>query len=130
MLFDFWQPCLGSCCLGTVVIWAMTAFAQMYNQRLPKDQEEEETEEKKDYHPYAWVAVPFLLPLWLAGAIFSAIGLAVLLGLLLVFFTLGLLFARKPFLFKWMKEIALKVGRPILKINTWLLRRILPISPV
>jgi hypothetical protein len=121
MLFRYWQQCGGSCCLGVVVIWAMTAFTQFHNNRLP-----DSDEEKKTYHPYAWVVAPFTLPLWAILAILSAILYAIFFGLLLFVFILALIVLRKPFLFKWLKETALKVGRPLLKLNTRLLNLFWP----
>lgn len=122
MLFKYWQQCGGSCCLGVVVIWAMAAFTHFHNKRLPK-----ENEEKQTYHPYAWIAVPFALPFWGLVAILSAILYAILAGFLLLVFILALVVLRKPFLFKWLKETALKVGEPLLKLNTRLLNLIWPI---
>lgn len=121
MLFKYWQQCGGTCCLGVVMIWAMAAFTHFHNKRLPVGDEE-----KKTYHPYAWVVVPFALPFWIIVASLSAILYAILLGLLLFFFILALIFLRKPFLFKWLKETALKVGRPLLKLNTRLLNLFWP----
>jgi hypothetical protein len=99
----------------------MAAFAQLHHKRLPK-----EDEERKTYHPYAWIAVPFALPFWGLVAILSAILYAILAGFLLLVFILALVVLRKPFLFKWLKETALKVGEPLLKLNTWLLNLIWP----
>lgn len=121
MLFKYWQQCGGSCCLGGMVIWAMSAFTYFYHKRLHDGHEE-----KKIYHPYAWVAVPFTLPLWAVAAILSAILYAVFFGLLLIVFSLALVAIRKPFLFKWLKETALSVGGFFLKINTQLLNWVWP----
>jgi hypothetical protein len=121
MLFLHWQQILGSCCLGTLALWVMSAFAHFHSKRLPAGHED-----KKSFHPYAWLAMPFTLPFFLVSAIFSAILYAALFGLLLIVFALSLLLLRKPFLFKWIKETALTVGNFLLKINTRLLRAILP----
>jgi hypothetical protein len=99
----------------------MSIFAHFYSKRLPDGHED-----KKSFHPFAWLAVPFTLPLFLISAIFSAILYAMLFGLLLVTFALSLLIFRKPFLFKWIKETSLTVGNFLLKINTRLLKVILP----
>jgi hypothetical protein len=99
----------------------MAAFTHFHNNRLP-----DSDEEKKTYHPYAWVLVPFALPFWIVIAILSTILYAILFGLLLFVFILALIVLRKPFLFKWLKETALKVGRPFLKLNTRLLNLIWP----
>jgi hypothetical protein len=117
MLFNYWQQCGGVCCLAAAGIWVMSAFTHFYNEGLPAGHEE-----KKTYHPYAWVSAPFTLPLWALVAILSAILYTVFFGLLLAVFALALVAIRKPFLIKWLKETALKVGGFFLKINTRLLR--------
>jgi hypothetical protein len=109
------------CVSSVLIVWAMSTFAHFYNERLPR-----EDEEKQVYHQLSWLTVPFTLPIFIVSAILSAFFYALFFAALMVVFTLALLFVRESFLFKRLKEISLKVGGFFLKINTWLLKRILP----
>ena len=123
MLVAHWQLCGGTCCLTILIVWGMSAFTHLYNKRLP-----EGDEEKRNYHPKAWLVVPITMPLWAIFAIVSAVLYSLIFGLLLIVFTLALILVRKLFLFQWLKEISLKVGRFFLKINTRLLNLAWPVS--
>ena len=122
MLIEHWQLCGGTCCLTVLIVWGMSAFTHFYNKRLP-----EGDEEKRDYHPKAWLVVPITMPLWAIVAVISAVLYSLIFGLLLITFTMALILVRKPFIFQWLKEISLKVGRFFLKINTRLLNWALPL---
>ena len=122
MLLIYWQQIVGTCCLGTLVIWVMAAYANFVNKRLPDGHEE-----KQSFHPYAWLAVPFTIPLFLILYIIALLVYAILFGILLVLLPISFLVFRKPFLLKWLKEKAILVGNFFLKINTWLLKYFWPL---
>jgi hypothetical protein len=78
---------------------------------------------KQNYNPYAiWLTPiwPFLILGW---AIFFVL-CAVLFGVFLLLTTALLVGFRKPFLFEWVKKIAIKIGHRLLKINSFLIRLI------
>jgi hypothetical protein len=76
---------------------------------------------KKDYEFNAIFIAPIIFPFLLTFAIVMFIFRALLFGLYLVALTIAMV-ARKPFILAWLQKLALKIGEPLLKINTELFR--------
>ena len=109
--------CTGSCIIISIII----AFSSLYtyhvnSKRAPDDPD------KKDYSPHAIWLAPLILPPLAIFNILLLVFSSLAFGVLLVLFPLTLLLFREPFLFKWMRKLALKIGSWALKINTKLLR--------
>ena len=109
--------CLGSCIITQAIIFFSSLYTYQVNARRAPDDPK-----KRDYSPYApWIA-PISLPILL---IFNAIVFilsSLAFGIFLVIFPFTLLLLREPFIFKWIRKQALRIGHFALKINTELLR--------
>ncbi len=117
MIFMHQEVCLGFCTLIPIILTFCSLYAYHVNARRAPDDPE-----KKDFAPYApWLAPVILPPLVLADAFFLILS-SLALGLFLVLFPFALLMFRKPFLIKWIRKQALKIGNWILVINTEILR--------
>lgn len=117
MIFIHWKFWTFSC-IGVLTLITLSAFYayQVNANREPDDPE------KKDYYPSTpWLA-PIILPLLVLIDIPLFILSSILFGIFLVLFPFSLLLIRKPFLFKWIRKQALKIGNMVLKINTEVLR--------
>ena len=77
---------------------------------------------KREYHPFAILLAPITVPLIFTLVIFIFILRALLFMGFLVLFTILLVALRKPFIFELWKKFATKVGDPLLKINTRLIK--------
>lgn len=99
------------------MIIACTAYAYLANARRDKDDPK-----KKDYNPFAILMAPISLPLLLTLAIFVFMIRALLFAGLLFLGTIGMIALRKPFVFILLDKIAMKIGEPLLKLNTYILR--------
>ena len=117
MIFIQQKFCLGSCAIIVIVITACSLYAYRVNaKRAPGDPK------KKDFSPFGIWLAPIILPLlFLANAVFLIFS-SLVFGVLLVLFPFALLLFRKPFLIKWIRKQALKIGNGILTINTELLK--------
>lgn len=117
MIFYYSQYiCRGILWIILIVI-VCTAYAYAVNARLP-----EGDPKKRNYEVGAIFLAPITFPLLITFAlcvfVLRAILFAIYLGALTVFMVL----VRKPFLFAWLHKIAMRIGEPLLKINTALLR--------
>ena len=81
---------------------------------------------KRNFHPAAIFLAPITWPLFALGWLFMLILKALLYGVFLLLFTIGLVVIRKPFFFIWLEKIATKVGTMLLEANTLLIRLFLP----
>jgi len=109
---------LGSCAIIAIFfIIGPALYAYRVNDRKAPDDPS-----KRDYSPYAPWITPISLPLLLIlyGIVFVVSSLAF--GMFLILFPFALLLFRKPFLFIWISEQALKIGNFALKVNTKILR--------
>jgi O-antigen ligase len=77
---------------------------------------------KRNYSSHAILIAPFTAPFLLMFAIFLFILRALLFFVFIVVFTVALVVFRKPFILEWLRKIALKIGEPLLKANTYLIR--------
>jgi hypothetical protein len=111
--------CAGSCLISSIIIILSSLYAYHVNsKRAPDDPE------KKDYSPAAIWLAPFVLP---PLSIFNFLLLflsSLVFGVSLVLFPFTLLLFREPFLIKWLRRQALKLGNWALKINTRLLKAV------
>jgi len=113
-----WLPC----CLGSYIIFQVILFFSAFYTYQVNARRSPDDPMKKDYSPFAPWLTPISLPLLL---IFNAIVFvlsSLAFGIFLVIFPFTLLLFREPFLIKWIKKQALKIGHFALKINTELLR--------
>lgn len=104
----------------TIILAIFAAYAYYVNTNRRDDDPE-----KKDYHTSGIFVLPFFWPLlliiWIPFSLIK-ISLTLLLvlfkalffGLLLVLFTLAIVFIRKPFWLIWLEKIALKIGTKLL----------------
>ena len=117
MIFIQWKLCTGSCAL----MFAFISFSAFYSYQVNIRRKPDDPE-KKDFSPFGpWLAPIILPPLFLADAFFLILS-SLAFGFLLVLFPFTLLIFRKPFLIKWIRKQALKIGNWVLKINTAILR--------
>jgi hypothetical protein len=100
-----------------LIIIACAAYAYRVNLRRANDDPK-----KKKYNPFAILIAPFTLPFLIAFAIFVFIVEALAFGGFLLVFVIALIVIRKPFLFVLLDKTAMKIGEPLLKLNTYLLR--------
>ena len=116
MLFDQWELSCGCCTTIQTIIIASAFYTYNINaKRSPNDPE------KRYYAPYApWLA-PFTLPILILFNVPIIILSSLAFGVFLIVFPLTLLLFRKPFLFKWIRKQALRIGTWTLKVNTKLL---------
>jgi len=77
---------------------------------------------KRDYDLSAILIAPFTAPFLLIFAVFLLILRALLFFVFIVVFTIALIVIRKPFILEWLRKISLKIGEPLLKANTYLIR--------
>ena len=100
-----------------LIIFACTGYTYMVNLRRKPDDPK-----KREYHPFAIILAPFALVLLLSLGIFALILRALLFGCFLVIFTILLIAIRKPFIFELWHKFATKIGDPLLKIGTQLIK--------
>jgi hypothetical protein len=100
-----------------LLIVACMLYAYIVNASRPADDPE-----KKDYELGAILIAPFTFPFLIALGIIVFILRAILFAIYLVALITVLLFFRKPFLIAWLQNVALRIGDPLLKINTQLFR--------
>jgi ABC-type multidrug transport system permease subunit len=113
MIFKYFSDiCKGALWISLVII-ACTAYAYLVNARRAKDDPK-----KKDYNPFSILIALISLPLLLTLAIFVFMIRALLFAGLLFLGTIGMIALRKPFVFILLDKIAMKIGEPLLKLNT------------
>ena len=121
MLFYYYQYVCNCTFLLMLFLIACAGYAYRVNAKLP-----EGNPKKKNYHPAAIYLAPITWPLFALGWLSLFTIKALLYGIFLVIFTVGLIAIRKPFLFIWLNKIATKVGNRLLEANTLLIRLFFP----
>jgi hypothetical protein len=116
LLYNLPKLCLASLAIPLIIVACML-YAYMVNAQRPADDPE-----KKEYELGAIFVAPFAFPFLIAFGLFVFILRAILFALYLVAMTVALVLIRKPFIIEWLQKIALKIGNPLLKINTQLFR--------
>ena len=117
MLFNhLYYVCRGILYL-TLFILACMSYTYVVNLRRKADDPD-----KQDYHPFAIILAPFTLPFFLTLGIFVFIIRALLFAVFLAIFTILLVAIRKPFVFVLWHKFATKIGHPLLKVNTRLIK--------
>ena len=96
------------CMVYLLVTFGSAAYAYRENLRASPD-------EQKSFPLLGVYFAPVLFPLLVFLLILLTLAGAFLLGILLVILPVGFLLVRKPFLLKWIKKIALYLGRKILR---------------
>jgi hypothetical protein len=100
-----------------LIIFACAAYTYVVNVHRKADDPK-----KRDYHPFAIILAPFTFIFFLSLGVLVLIFRALLFGAFLIVFTILLIALRKPFLFEWWHKFATKVGDPLLKVNTRLIK--------
>lgn len=103
--------------LIVVIIMASMSYAYVVNERRDVNDPK-----KRSYSSHAILIAPFTAPFLLLFAVFLFILRALLFFLFIVVFTIALVVIRKPFILEWLRKIALKIGEPLLKANTYLIK--------
>jgi hypothetical protein len=118
MLIRYHSFELFTCLLvGFVIVFAIAVYAYSVDARRPaKDTK------KRNYHPFAVLLVPVLLPIVLPLVVLIFIGTVLLYAGFLLLFAFLLLTFRRPFLFDWLHKFAIFVGDPLLRLNSYLIR--------
>jgi hypothetical protein len=117
MLLSDMNRCLNGLLFLVAVVIACVWYAYYANSKRPYDDPK-----KKHYHPFAILLAPITLPLFVILYILIFILRAATYGVFLVLFALALILIRKPFIFEWLKKIALIIGNLLLEANTLLIR--------
>ena len=112
---------LGEICKGTLVVPLIVLICVLYTYFVNLQRKADDPQ-KRDYHPFAVILAPFTFILFLSLGIFVLILRALLFASFLIVFTILLIGLRKPFLFEWWHKFATKIGDPLLKFNTQLIR--------
>ncbi|HUG34008.1 MAG TPA: hypothetical protein VMJ90_04515 [Anaerolineales bacterium] len=115
-LLNFKNCCVGYLVISTLV-WMFSSYAYLDNRRR-----EINDPEQKDYDLRAVFFAPFTWPFLLfGGAVFTIIK-AVFFGVFLLVFSLAVAVIRKPFFWPLIEPIVSRIGRRLLKANTFLVR--------
>ena len=116
---------INTICKGS--LWIMlflfgcAGYAYRVNSKRPA-----EDPKKKNFHRAAIFLAPITVPIFIFTWITLFAIRALLYGVFLLLFTVGLVVIRKPFLFIWLGKMAAKVGTMLLEANTLLIRLFLP----
>lgn len=117
----FYRANINTICLISLAIPLLIVACMLYAYRVNASRPADDPE-KKDYELGAIFIAPFTFPFLIALGIIVFILRAILFAIYLLALTAGLLFIRKPFIIVWLQKIAIKIGDPLLKINTQLFR--------
>jgi len=115
--------CLGYILLS-LILWIFAGYAYLVNMRRPADDPN-----KKDFHFSGIFLAPITWPFFLIASFLLLVLRALLFGVSLLFFTLALVFIRKPFIFIWLDKIATRIGNKLLDANTGLINLMLSNLP-
>ena len=116
LLYNLPKLCIGSLAIPLLIVACML-YAYMVNAARAADDPE-----KKDYELGAIFIAPFTFPFLMGFVIVLFIVRAILFAIYLVALTIALVAIRKPFLIAWLQKLAIRIGDPLLKINTQLYR--------
>lgn len=117
MLFQNMRCLYGGFFLYIFLTMGCAGYAYLVNARYPADDPR-----KRDYYPAAILWAPFTLPIFIVLSISIFIMKALLYSLLLILFTLALIFVRELFIFKWLQRAAVYIGNKLLDANTILIK--------
>jgi membrane protein implicated in regulation of membrane protease activity len=110
---------------GLVIAFAVIAAIVIYtfyaNMRRADDDPK-----KQDYHPLAIMLSPITGLFYLTLALIMFIFTAVVYAGFIVVFAILLVAIRRWFIFNWWHKFATAIGDPLLKLNTYLIKSILP----
>jgi hypothetical protein len=98
-------------------VLSCAGYAYAVNRRRSEDDPK-----KQEYHPWAILLVPITFPIFLTLGFFVFVLRAILFAVFLVVFSVLLVALRKPFLFIWWDKFATRIGEPLLKANTYLIK--------
>jgi hypothetical protein len=120
MLQTFLNTCLRLYIAISLILFASSAYAYRVNARRASDDPQ-----KRDYHPLAVFLFP-IWPLWLFFWLALFLLRALVYGLFLVLFTVGLIVFHKPPKIAWLERLALNIGNKLLQMNMLIVRLFLP----
>jgi hypothetical protein len=120
MLRIFLNLCFWFYLSASLVLFAFEIYVYRINAGRAADDPQ-----KQVYHPLAVLLFPFW-PLWALAWLTLFLLRALLYGMFLVLFTIALVVIRKPFILVWLEKAATAAGGRLLKVNTMLLRLLLP----
>jgi hypothetical protein len=103
--------------LGFLIVLAIAVYAYGVDSHRPANDPR-----KRNYHPFAVLMVPLLVPVIVPLSILIFLGTVLLYAGFLSVFAILLLAYRRPFLFDWLHKFAVFVGDPLLRINSYLIR--------
>lgn len=118
MLFYRFDLLCSSILIFFLILWLVTGYTYLVNLRRKADDPK-----KREYDPLAILIAPVTAPIFLAGAIGFFILRALLFAVFLIIFTVLLVAIRKPFIFKLWDKFATWIGDPLLRANTYLIRK-------
>ena len=110
--------------LLSLILWLFAGYAYFVNMRRPAGDPD-----KKDFRFSGIFLAPITWPFFLTSFLVLLVSRALLFGIFLIFFTLALVFIRKPFIFIWLDKIATRIGNKLLNANTGLIDLMLSRSP-
>jgi len=117
---EFLRVCSSIYLVTSLIFGLSMGYAYFLNARKPLNDPQ-----KRNYHPLAFSLLPFW-PLELLALLILFILRALAYGVFLIALTLALIFVRKPFLFLLLAKAAKYIGDRLLRLNTWIIKRILP----
>ena len=103
-----------------LVMMACAGYAYHVNARRAEDDPK-----KREYHPIGILFAPILLPLLVLSSVTLFLLRVLIYGVSIVLFVLALLLIRKSFLFAAMHKLIMRIGEPLLQVNTFLVRTML-----
>jgi hypothetical protein len=116
ILFDF-ENCITGCLVISILLLLVSGYAYLVNRRYSSNDPA-----RKDYDFRAVFLAPITWPfLFLFGFFFTIIK-AIFFGIFLLVFSIAVAVIRKPFFWPWIEPSILRIGRGLLKMNTFLIR--------
>jgi hypothetical protein len=108
---------LYGCFVVSILVLLFSGYAYLVNNRLaPNDPA------RKDYEPGAVFLAPITWPFYVVVGFMVTIIKAVFFGVFLLLFSLAVAVIRKPFFWPWIEPFVSRIGRSLLKANTFLIR--------
>ncbi|HEY6010453.1 MAG TPA: hypothetical protein VIX18_03200 [Nitrospirota bacterium] len=97
--------------------WVFSAYTYSVNLRRTTDDPK-----KGEYHPWAIVLAPVTLFILVGGGALLFLATALFYASVFIVFPILLVAIRKPFLLVWLHKLATRIGDPLLKVNSSLIK--------
>jgi len=117
MIFIHWRFWTFGCFIILIFVVLSSLYAYRANAKRADGDPK-----KKYFSPYALWLVPIVLPVLALFNFMVFFLTGLMFGIFLLLFPFSLLLFREPFLLKWIRKQALKIGNMMLYINTRLLQ--------